>query len=168
MLEVICTNVHESFDELIVDVTKASYAIRAELEATLVVAAERVKQTAQSKFGEYQPAIGPYVAWALLNPDYVMRKGAEDPLIGRYSNGSNSMWPTALKDSIETHVDKTILEAHIGTNSPLGKWHEFGLPGRKTPLPPRPFLRPALHQETDWILSEVEKSIGGVLPRLFK
>jgi len=166
--------VHTSFDRLIVDLTEASFVIHSALAVTLDAAAQRVKQTAEEKFGSYQPATGPFVGWAALSSEYVMQKGSEDPLIGLYNSaGMSGRRDTvgngvALGKSIETTVDKTILEAHVGTNNILGLWHEYGLPDRQHPLSPRPFLRPALYQNIDWILAAVGESVGSGLKSTFK
>lgn len=162
-----------SWAGLMMKIDGAGIVIRSEANLVLKQAANKVKQTAVEKFGSYQPSYGPFNAWALLNYDYVVEKVAagsagDNPLIGAYFNNHKHVWDTPLKSSLGTKLYPAELRAEIGTDNPLGLWHEYGTANRKTYLPPRPFLRPALYQSQDWIVKSMETAIGVGLVSWFK
>ncbi len=136
--------------------------------------AQKVKSEARKKFGEYQPASGPFVGWAALSPKYLKYKLAagapsDMPLIGYYFKGQRSaIWPIKLKNSLAITIDDIGLIAYIGTNDPLGEWHEYGLLNRQTVLPPRPFLRPALYENIDQIYAQIGLAVGLGMVGVFK
>jgi phage gpG-like protein len=143
-----------TFDELIRKISTASLAMERGEIAGLTEAAILVRDAAKAKFGKYQPG------WALLNPDYLREKLAAgspgpEPLIGYYRGKGNQLWPVHLRDSLEFTVVAQTKTAHIGTNDPLGKWHEEGRIRRNSVLPPRPFLRPALFEN--------EREVGRII-----
>ena len=72
-------------------------------------------------------------AWKPLDPKTVEKKGSAIPLIDTGNLRSNIM--------VVSHVDKDELRGIIGTNTPYGKYHEFGAP--EAGVPRRPFLAPA-------------------------
>jgi hypothetical protein len=161
-----------TFVDLAAKMAGAHAAISKRVEAALLVAAERVRDDARQKFGTYQPQVGPFKGWALLNPEYVQQKlragaSGDDPLIGYYASGHNHIWPIPLRDSLEIQLDAPAWRAIVGTRDPLAPWHEFGLPDRKTPLPPRPFLRPALWQNRDWVFATIADAVVGALHEYF-
>ncbi|MDB5083311.1 MAG: hypothetical protein JWN30_197, partial [Bacilli bacterium] len=62
-----------------------------------------------------------------------------------------------LRNSIMVKV--TGLTGVIGTNNPLAPHHEFGT----HKIPPRPFLRPALFEEQDFIKKQLKEAIAKTL-----
>ncbi|MCF8566909.1 hypothetical protein LLE49_19505 [Alicyclobacillus tolerans] len=130
----------------------------------LVKAAVEVQKTAVEKFGHYQSSYGPFEAWAALAPSTIAQKlkagsQGDDPLIG-HSVHKRSIYPTSLRQSITMQVDKATLTAQVGTNDPLGEWHEYGYEEFNVHYPPRPFLRPALYQKEEWIRQTMKEAIG--------
>ncbi|WP_439398718.1 phage virion morphogenesis protein [Bradyrhizobium sp. PMVTL-01] len=63
----------------------------------------------------------------------------------------------ALRDSIKHEADHH--EAHIGTDSQIGVWHELGT----SRFVPRPYLEPALKEKTPEILEILGKGTVGKL-----
>jgi hypothetical protein len=144
----------------------------------------KVRDDATAKFGHYQPAVGPYPAWAPLAPStlanklphagetrrgglfspightgtfYAIESGNtfDDPLIGHYAKGrGNKVWPAHLRNTISEQLNG--LKVYIGTDDPLGPIHEFGSTNGKHPIPPRPFLRPAAFQNEDFFRKRME------------
>ncbi|EPZ47636.1 hypothetical protein [Alicyclobacillus acidoterrestris] len=158
-------------------ITAAPMAVDAAVQKALKESAQQVQKTAKGKFSEYQPAYGPFQAWALLNRDYVIEKIAagasgDDPLIGAYfkreSRDAAANSATKLRDSIEIKVEDVSLTAYVGTNNMLGVYHEYGAVRKNSVLPPRPFLRPALYQETGWINKTMREAIGLGMVSWFK
>lgn len=152
----------KSLDELAIKLASAKAGMERNVNRAIYRCAVKVQATAKLKFGHYQPQFGSYPEWAKLKPDTVARKakagGGEDPLIGHYSGGSkNKVYPTPLRNSILVEVKG--LTGIVGTNNPLGKYHEFGT----HKIPPRPFLRPALHQEQDFIKKQIKEAVAKTL-----
>jgi HK97 gp10 family phage protein len=162
-----------TWEKLIVDVTGAEFVIRGLLYEQLKSAAKKVQSDAKKKFGTYQPGIGPFPAWAVLNYDYVVEKVAngapgDAPLIGYYSDrarrDSVAGSEVRLKDSIGITMNADEPAAYIGTNNLLGVFHEYGT----IKMPPRPFLRPALYQNEKSIIESMKEAIAGGLVSYFK
>lgn len=152
----------KSMSELVLKIATARVGMEAVIRQAVKRSALKVQATAKIKFGHYQPQYGNYPAWAKLKPMTIARKaragGAEDPLIGHYPGRSkNKVYPMPLRNSILVEVKG--MTGIVGTNNPLGKYHEFGT--RK--IPPRPFLRPALHQEQDFIKKQIKDAIAKAL-----
>jgi phage gpG-like protein len=61
-----------------------------------------------------------------------------------------------MHDSIEHISDHH--EAHIGSNNDKAVWHELGTTGPH-PIPPRPFLGPALQAKTNKVLEIIGLSV---------
>jgi len=149
--------------ELMAIFARAPAKIEAAAKVGLTKGAVKVRDDAVKKFGEYQPAVGPYNAWELLAIQTVNRKmdygGASgpDPLIGHYEKGMdrNSVWPAHLRNTIEWEISG--LHAQVGTQDPIGLWQEFGT---SRGVPPRPFLRPALWENMDYVNREIKVSIA--------
>lgn len=160
----------KSLDELIIKFKVADKAVYAELKKAIARGTAKVHATAIAKFGHYQPPIGPFPAWKLLSIRTVTEKqnrGMDDPspLIGAYGahryqpanrTTKRNGYPTHLRNSILMKV--TGLTGIVGTNNPLAPHHEFGAPRKH--IPPRPFLRPALFQEEDFIRKEIKNAIA--------
>lgn len=139
-----------------------------EMEVAIVEAlrkgAVQVHKTAVEKFGTYQPASGSFQGWAALTSatvDAKIRAGAQsdDPLIGHYAGKGNKIYPTSLRQSLAMEVDEKALAFQVGTNDPVGAWQEYGT-GH---IPPRPFLRPALYENEQWIKDMLKHTVGTAL-----
>ena len=158
-----------SFESLIKMFATMPEIISKEIEKEIKKSAIKVRDDAVNKFGEYQPAVGPYPAWEMLSINTVTQKinhGAEgtQPLIGAYGADKfqegnkatkNEAWPQPLRNTIGIKVEG--LQAAVGTDDPIGKHHEYGAP--KKNIPPRPFLRPALYENQDNIKNNVKEGI---------
>ncbi|GIM47036.1 hypothetical protein DNHGIG_25850 [Collibacillus ludicampi] len=154
-----------SLDALILKLNKATSVMKEEVRGALQKSVEKVQQTAVSKFGQYQPAVGPFPAWAVLSQQTIrqkLRAGApgDDPLIGHYAGKrKNSVYPTILRNSIQAQVKGLV--GYVGTNNPVGEWQEFGT----RHIPPRPFLRPALYQEQEFIKEQFKGALAKTMLR---
>ncbi len=153
-----------TFMALMAKVAAMPEKIEAGIGSGLTKCAVEVQKTAVAKFGEYQPAVGPYPEWELLILDTLHKKmdlaGATgpDPLIGHYPPGDgNVVYPVPLRESIAIEVDESAMVAQVGTNDPVGEWQEFGT---TRGIPPRPFLRPALYEKEDFIKKTLAEAIG--------
>jgi len=160
-----------SFGELIARMMAAPAKVEAAVSLGVKAAAVKVRDDATKKFGTYQSAVGPYPAWENLKPATVASKvaagGAEDPLIGHYPNGNGRTrrlkrttstgkkiyWPANLRNTIGIKVEG--LNAAVGTDDPLGKFHEYGT----AHIPPRPFLRPALFENQEVVKEAVKAGV---------
>jgi phage gpG-like protein len=101
-----------------------------ELEAAAVA----LETEAKSLPGEYQ------TGWPALQPATIARKATGDsPLL---ETGE-------LRDSIVHNSDEH--EAHVGSNNPKMRWHEFGTKR----MPPRPILGVAVVQAEAAIVAAV-------------
>lgn len=150
-----------TFDDMMEKFRMMSPEIEEATLLGLVRSATLVKNTAAKKFGDYQPAYGPFEAWAALatkTVDEKIRHGAtsDDPLIGYYDEKGRKAYSIPLGKSIRTSIDRVMLSAQIGTNDPIGKYHEYGT----SRIPPRPFLRPALYQNEEMIKKLLSDAIG--------
>ena len=147
----------------------APHIIDAEMKVSVKKSARKVRDTATKKFGTYQSAIGGYPAWAKLKPATIRRKakagGGEDPLIGHYKVKSrNRVHGMPLMSSISDYVTDGGWTGVVGTDDPIGKHHEYGAP--KANIPPRPFLRPALFENQDFIVKETRDAIARAFRKL--
>ena len=143
------------------------------LNKEVKLCAIKVRDTATKKFGHYQGASGGYPAWEQLKESTIKAKtkfgGGEDPLIGHFSGKKKKApWPAPLRTTIEMHVDGLV--ATVGTKDPLGKYHEYGAVGagksHNVTIPPRPFLRPALFEETDFIRERLAAALGVTIKKM--
>jgi phage gpG-like protein len=146
------------------------------LNKEIKLCAVKVRDTATKKFGNLQPAVGPYPAWPLLTIDTVKEKaraGAPglyaDPLIGHYQGKTaNKVWPAPLRTTIEIDVEGWV--ATVGSRDPLAKWHEYGATeagkNHNVTIPPRPFLRPALFENTDHIHKQLTLALGATIKKM--
>jgi HK97 gp10 family phage protein len=159
-----------SLNDLVQKLSKVQFQLEENLVKAVAVSAEKVKHSAEAKFGHYQPGIGGFPAWANLADSTLeekFRNGAtqDDPLIGYYPNGrttkrkkvkgttKSKSYNGKLMNSFKMkHVG---LVAIVGTNDPVAKYHEFGTKH----ILPRPFLRPALYQEQEFIQTEFRKAV---------
>jgi len=146
-----------SFESLIKMFATMPEIISKEIEKEIKKSAIKVRDDAVNKFGEYQPAVGPYPAWEELKEDTIKQKekagGGEDPLIGHSNGNGSKVWPQPLRNTIGIKTEG--LTAAVGTDDPIGKYHEYGTEH----IPPRPFLRPALYENQDNIKNNVKEGI---------
>lgn len=155
-----------TFSQLVAKMTAMPGKLELAAGTALKKAAVEVHKTAVAKFGEYQPAVGPYPAWELLTVGTLHQKmdlagGGSDPLIGHYPKGEeNSLYPVPLRQSLTIEVDEHAMVAYVGTNDPVAKWQEFGT---SRGIPPRPFLRPALYENEDYIKRVLSEAVGAAL-----
>lgn len=131
----------------------ASAKIAAEIEIGFHVIVKEIEETAKEEIGVYQPAVGPFEAWAPLaestKADRVRSGYTEDDPLERSGE---------LKNSIESEV--VGLAGLVGTKSEIGFWHEVGT----SSIPPRPFIGPAYVRKIDPLM----ESIGQAIRRGFK
>lgn len=153
-----------SFEELIMKFAVMPKIIEKEIEKSMKKSAMKVRDDATKKFGEYQPAVGPYPAWENLKEVTIKQKtkagGGEDPLIGHYSGKKLSKWPAPLRNTIGIKVEG--MTAAVGTDDPIGEYHEYGT----SHIPPRPFLRPALYENQDTIKNNIKEGMQNAVKNL--
>ncbi|WP_315315570.1 hypothetical protein [Pantoea vagans] len=120
------------FEQFAREMSSASATIATGLEAGFRVIVKEIEKTAKEEIGVYQPAFGPFDAWAPLaeatKADRVRRGYSEDEPLLRSGE---------LRDSIESEVAG--LTAIVGTKSEIGFWQEVGT----NRISPRPFMGPA-------------------------
>lgn len=131
------------------ELSSASASIATGLEVSFRVIVKEIEETAKEEIGVYQPAYGPFDAWAPLaestKADRV-RKGytEDDPLL---RSGE-------IRDSIQSEV--VGLAAIVGTKSEIGFWQEVGT----SHIPPRPFIGPAYVRKIDPLIDAVRTTIS--------
>lgn len=167
----------DTFKSVIAAFTGLNFVMHPLLSKEVNACAIKVRDDATKKFGSYQPGVGEYNAWSELKESTIKAKekygGSEDPLIGHYSGKHKSVWPAPLRTTIETHVKgstTTNWVATVGTRDPLGKYHEYGVSGagknHDVNIPPRPFLRPALFENIDYIQNHLAAIVGSVIKKM--
>ena len=107
-------------------------AVAVALEEGLKKAAEHVEKVAKDEFGEYQPAVGGFPAWAELADSTKAQRVA----LG-YSENDPLLRSGELRDSIGHEVAG--LEAVVGSTDDVMVYQELGT----ETIPPRPVLGPA-------------------------
>jgi HK97 gp10 family phage protein len=103
-----------------------------------------VEEAAQAEIGHYQPAAGPFPAWAPLADS----TEAEKARLG-YPTGAPLLRTGEMRDSIghQTEGDRTV----VGSNDQRMVYHEFGT----NRIPPRPVLGPALFRNKTHIANGI-------------
>jgi phage gpG-like protein len=112
--------------------------------------AHGIEKAAKEEIGHYQPAVGPFPAWAELADSTKadrMRQG--------FSENDPLLRTGELRDSISSEV--VGLEAVVGSDSDVMVWQELGT---KT-IPPRPVLGPAAISNED----RIKEILGRVAAR---
>lgn len=116
-----------------------------EVRRGLTEVAKAVEKTAKAEIGDYQPAVGPFPAWAPLADST-----KKDRVRQGYTEDDPLLRSGALRDSISHEVGAG--EAVIGSDSDIAIYQEMGT----DKIPPRPFLGPAaLHNE-----AEIQRILG--------
>ena len=134
-------------------------AVRSELKSTIHNMhpvmdhiGEEVAHTAKDKLGLYNPAIGPFPAWAPLAESTKQQRSQAG-----FTENEPLLRDGALRDAIqhEAHADHVIIGVRSGPTSDgkadigdIGYWQEMGTAS----IPPRPFLQPALYQNQEHIV----------------
>lgn len=130
------------------ELSSASATIATGLEAGFRVIVKEIEETAKEEIGLYQPAYGPFDAWAPL---------AESTKVERVRRGYSEDEPLLrsgeLRDSIQSEVMG--LAAIVGTKSDIGLWQEVGT----SHIPPRPFIGPAYVRKIDPLLEAIGEAI---------
>jgi len=127
----------------------ASTSIATELEVGFHIIVKEIEEAAKEEIGVYQPAYGPFEAWAQLaestKADRVRQGYTEDDPLLRSGE---------LRDSIESEVIG--LAAIVGTKSQIGFWQEVGTEN----IPPRPFIGPAYVRKIDPLIESIGLAIS--------
>lgn len=131
----------------------ASTRIATELELDFRVIVKEIEETAKEEIGVYQPAYGPFDAWALL-----AESTKADRVRQGYSEDEPLLRSGELRESIQSEV--VGLAAILGTKSEIGFWQEVGTEH----IPPRPFIGPAYVRKIDPLM----KSIGLAISKGFE
>lgn len=101
-------------------------------------AGEEVQKSAQGMIGEYQGAVGPFVAWQEL---------AESTQAERSRLGYSENDPGFRSGAMQRSVQRTVVgeEMAVGSNDQHLVWFDMGTPTQ----PPRPVLGPAALHSRD-------------------
>lgn len=135
------------------EISSASASIATGLEVSFRVIVKEIEETAKEEIGIYQPAYGPFDAWAPLAES----TKADRVRLG-YSEDEPLLRSGVLRDSIESQI--VGLAAIVGTKNEIGLWQEVGT----AHIPPRPFIGPAYVRKIDPLM----ESIGRAISRGFK
>lgn len=135
------------------EMSSASASIATGLEADFRVIVKEIEETAKEEIGVYQPAFGPFEAWAPLAES----TKADRVRLG-YSEDEPLLRSSELRDSIQSEV--VGLAAIVGTKSEIGIWQEVGT----NHIPPRPFIGPAYVRKIDPLM----ESLSLIVSRGFK
>lgn len=95
-------------------------------------ATEEIEKTAKGMIGDYQSAVGPFVAWEELADS----TKAERASLG-FSDNDPGFRSGEMRESIKSTVEDS--EGVVGSNDPHLYWFDLGTPKQ----PPRPVLGPA-------------------------
>lgn len=126
----------------------ASGKIAAEIEIGFHLIVKEIEETAKEEIGVYQPAVGPFEAWAPL-----AESTKADRVRSGYTEDDPLLRSGELKNSIESEV--VGLAAIVGTKSEIGLWQEMGTDR----IPPRPFIGPAYVIKIDPLMNAVGRAI---------
>lgn len=130
------------------ELSSASATIATGLEAGFRVIVKEIEETAKEEIGVYQPAYGPFDAWAPL-----AESTKADRIRSGYTEDDPLLRSGELRDSIESQI--VGLAAIVGTKSEIGLWQEIGT----SHIPPRPFIGPAYVRKIDPLMESVGKTI---------
>ncbi|PVY84045.1 hypothetical protein C7434_3755 [Pantoea sp. PNA 14-12] len=136
-------------EQFAMELSSASASIATGLEASFRVIVKEIEETAKEEIGVYQPAYGPFDAWAPLaeatKADRVRRGYSEDEPLLRSAQ---------LRDSIESEI--VGLAAIVGTKKEIGLWQEVGT----SHIPPRPFMGPAYVRKIDPLMGSIYEALS--------
>jgi len=131
------------------ELSSASASIATGLEAGFRVIVKEIEETAKEEIGVYQPAYGPFDAWAPL-----AESTKADRVRQGYSEDEPLLRSGELRDSIQSEV--VGLAAIVGTKSEIGLWQEVGTDR----IPPRPFIGPAYLRKIDPLMEAIEQTLS--------
>jgi len=137
----------QKFDDLtkfIAHLALVEHEVRREAENGLKQSVRVISDAARAELGHYQPAVGPFVAWAPLT-ERTLEEHA------RYGVGDTpEMLTGGLYGSIEDEAHGN--EAVSGSKLAIAAYQEFGTPK----IPPRPIFGPAAWKSRE----AIEKIMG--------
>lgn len=131
------------------ELSSASASIATGLETSFRVIVKEIEETAKEEIGVYQPAYGPFDAWAPL-----AESTKADRVRSGYTEDEPLLRSGELRDSIESEVFG--LAAIVGTKSQIGFWQEVGTDS----IPPRPFIGPAYVRKIDPLMEAIGRAIS--------
>lgn len=131
------------------EISSASASIATGLEVSFRVIVKEIEETAKEEIGIYQPAYGPFDAWAPLAES----TKADRVRLG-YSEDEPLLRSGVLRDSIESQI--VGLAAIVGTKNEIGLWQEVGT----AHIPPRPFIGPAYVRKIDPLMESIGRAIS--------
>ena len=134
------------------ELSSSSARIATGLESSFRVIVKEIEETAKEEIGVYQPAYGPFDAWAPLG-----ESTKADRIRQSYSEDEPLLRSGELRESIQSEV--VGLAAIVGTKSKIGLWQEVGTKH----IPPRPFIGPAYVRKIDPLM----EAIGVVISSSF-
>jgi phage gpG-like protein len=126
------------------EISSASASIATGLESNFRVIVKEIEETAKEEIGIYQPAYGPFDAWAPL-----AESTKADRIRSGYTEDDPLLRSGELRDSIESEV--VGLAAIVGTKKEIGLWQEVGT----SHIPPRPFIGPAYVRLIDPLMDSI-------------
>lgn len=121
------------FLEAAVAFAATEIVVREHVEKGLAEVAKQIEQTAKDEIGFYQPAVGPFPAWADL-----AESTEQDKARNGYPLNAPLERTGAMRDSIQSESEG--FEAIVGSKEETLAYHEFGT----VKMPPRPVLGPAV------------------------
>lgn len=130
------------------ELSSASAEITTGLEASFRAIVKEIEEMAKEEIGVYQPAYGPFDAWAPL-----AESTKADRVRQGYSEDEPLLRSGELRDSIESEV--VGLAAIVGIKSDIGLWQEVGTER----IPPRPIIGPAYVRRIGPLMEAIEQAI---------
>jgi phage gpG-like protein len=126
--------------------------VERETRTSLEEAARVVQAEAKRSIGDYQPAAGPFAAWAPL-----AASTQQDRVAKGFTPNDPLLRTGALRDSIGRKVGQR--EAVVGSDSPIAVYQELGT----RTIPPRSFLGGAAVRKTDEVVGILGRRAMAVL-----
>jgi phage gpG-like protein len=140
----------ERLSLLFLEVAEAQVVV---MHSGLKQAALIVEAAAKEQIGHYQPAAGPFPAWAPLKPATEERKARMG-----YPLNAPLLATGEMRDSITHEVHEA--EAVIGSTDPKMVYHELGT----SKIPPRPVMGPAVYRNRERIKAVIGAAfVSGLL-----
>lgn len=129
-----------SMGSLALHLLAAEALVLKEMRDGLEACAVKIEATAKTEIGHYQPAAGPFAAWADLADSTEAEKARKG-----YPADAPLEASGAMRESI-THKTET-LETVIGSTDPKMVFHEFGT----MKMPARAVMGPAVFRNKEYI-----------------
>jgi len=131
------------------ELSSASASIANGLEAGFRVIVKEIEETAKEEIGVYQPAYGPFDAWAPL-----AESTKADRVRQGYSEDEPLLRSGELRDSIQSEI--VGLAAIVGTKSEIGLWQEVGTSN----IPPRHFIGTSYVRKIDSLKDSIGRAVS--------